>query len=317
VSERRPVTLECLVRSIRSLIERPDLPEAAHRAAEKLLSRACATDLVTTLLEGITDADVSHDAVLAYATAVGTPAIEPLVRALHRGGSPALHRRICDVLIAISPETAVTVIDRLDVDKPEVAVDAVYLARNLKLNALSPRLRELVFYPDARVKLEMLGWIASQDDADTTNLLLASLGDLDRRVRLRVLEALCERREPRVRERMTEMAFAKDLGERSPDEQEAIFRTLGHVGDAGTVVQLRSMVEKRRLLSMGKGPDAKLLAIRALERIHDLGALEVLTRLCDDPADGVKQRAQRAKEALAAAMAGAPDPTPVTTEVTS
>jgi hypothetical protein len=187
-----------------------------------------------------------------------------------------------------------------------VAVDAVYLARALKLATLSPRLRELVFYPDARVKLEMLGWIASHDDADTTNLLLASLGDLDRRVRIRVLDALCDRREPRVRERLTEMAFAKDLGERSNDEQEAIFRTLGFVGDAGTVVQLRAMVEKRRLLPLAKGADTKLLAIRALERIHDAGAIELLARLCEDPADAVKQRAQRAHQALSSAMAGSP-----------
>jgi HEAT repeat protein len=156
------------------------------------------------------------------------------------------------------------------------------------------------------VKLEMLGWIASQNDADTTNLLLASLGDLDRRVRLRVLDALGARREPRVRERLTEMAFAKDLGERAPDEQEEIFKTLGHVGDAGTVVQLRSLVEKRRLMSIGRGADAKLLAIRALERIHDAGAVELLVRLGEDPAEAVRLRAQRAHQTLTAAMAGTP-----------
>jgi HEAT repeat protein len=152
----------------------------------------------------------------------------------------------------------------------------------------------------------MLGWIAQHDDADTTNLLLASLGDLDRRVRIRVLEALCDRREPRVRERLTEMAFAKDISERSNDEQEAIFKTLGHVGDASTVVHLRALVEKRRLLPIVKGPDMKLLAIRALERIHDAGALEILTRLSEDPADAVKNRAQRAHQSLSSAMAGSP-----------
>ena len=302
VAERRPATLERLIRAIREFDTRADLPDVARKAGEKLLSRAASAALVDSFLESFADADVSADPVLAYAIAVGPAATDALMRGLHRGGSPALHRRICDAMIAISPESAAAAIDRLDVDKPEVAVDAVYLARTLKLDALSPRLRELVFYPDARVKLEMLGWIASHDDADTTNLLLASLGDLDRRVRLRVLEALCERREPRVRERITEMAFAKDLGERAPDEQEAIFKTLGHVGDATTVVQLRTLVEKRRLLPIAKGPDAKLLAIRALERIHDRGAVELLARLCEDTAEGVRQRAQRAHQTLTAAL---------------
>jgi hypothetical protein len=306
VTERRAATLERLIRCVRQFQDRTDLPENVRRFGEKMLERAANRELMESLLDGLAGGDGHAGAVLAYAVAVGAPAVDVLVRALHRGAPPALHRRICDAIIAISPETAVSVIDRLDVDQPDVAVDAVYLARTLKLEALSPRLRELVFYPDARVKLEMLGWIAAHDDADNTNLLLASLGDLDRRVRIRVLDALCDRREPRVRERLTEMAFARELSERSTDEQEAIFKTLGHVGDASTVVQLRAMVEKRRLLPMGKGPDLKLLAIRALERIHDAGALELLARLADDPADAVKQRAQRAQQALASAMAGSP-----------
>jgi hypothetical protein len=306
IAERRAATLERVVRCVQELQGRADLPDTVRRFGEKMLARAASKELMESLLDGLAAGDGHAGAVLGYAVAVGAPAVDVLVRALHRGAPPALHRRICDAIIAISPEAAVSVIDRLDVDQPEVAVDAVYLARALKLAALSPRLRELVFYPDARVKLEMLGWIASHDDADTTNLLLASLGDLDRRVRIRVLDALADRREPRVRERLTEMAFAKDLAERSSDEQEAIFRTLGFVGDAGTVVQLRAMVEKRRLLPMSKGPDLKLLAIRALERIHDGGAIELLARLSEDPADAVKQRAQRAHQALSSAMAGSP-----------
>jgi hypothetical protein len=306
VAERRAATLERVVRCVREFQARADLPDPVRRFNEKLLARVAGKELMESLLEGLATGDGHAGAVLGFAVAVGAPAVDVLVRALHRGAPPALHRRICDTIIAISPETAVTVIDRLDVDQPEVAVDAVYLARALKLATLTPRLRELVFYPDARVKLEMLGWIASHDDADTTNLLIASLGDLDRRVRIRVLDALCDRREPRVRERLTEMAFSKELSERASDEQEAIFRTLGFVGDSGTVVQLRAMVEKRRLLPLSKGPDTKLLAIRALERIHDAGALELLARLAEDPADAVKQRAQRAHQALASAMAGSP-----------
>jgi len=306
VTERRATTLERVVCCVREFQSRPDLPESVRRFGEKLLTRAANRELMDSLLEGLPEADGHAGSILAYMVAIGEPAVEPLVRALHRGGSPQLHRRICDAIMTISPAIAHTVIDRLDVEQPEIAVDAVYLARSLQLAALSPRLRELVFYPDARVKLEMLGWIATHDDADTTNLLLASLGDLDRRVRLKVLDALCERREPRVRERLTEMAFAKENAERSTDEQEAIFKTLGHVGDASTVVQLRAMVEKRRLLPIAKGPDAKLLAIRALERIHDAGALELLARLSEDPAEVVRQRAQRAHQALTSAMAGSP-----------
>lgn len=306
VTERRASTLERLLTCVQQYQQRPDLPDHVRSFGDKVLARGGHREILDSMLEGLMDANANAGSVLNYAVAVGPPAVDALVRALHHGPAPAMHRRICDAIVAISPAMAQAAIDRLDVDQAEVAVDAVYLARALKLDTLSPRLRELVFYPDARVKVEMLGWIAAHDNADTTNLLIASLGDLDRRVRLKVLDALCDRRDPRVRERLTEMAFAKDLAERTADEQEAIFKTLGHVGDAGTVVQLRAMVEKRRLLPIAKAPDVKLLAIRALEHIHDLGSLELLTRLSEDPVEAVRQRAQRALQALSAAMAGEP-----------
>jgi HEAT repeat protein len=154
------------------------------------------------------------------------------------------------------------------------------------------------------VKLEMLDWIAARDDSDSTELLLASLKDLDKRVRLRVLDVLCHRRTARVRERLTEVAFGKELAEQAGDEQEAIFKALGCVGDAQTVVHLRALVEKRRFLSLSKGPDAKHLAIRALERIHDDASLELLGKLAEDPNEAIRLRAHRAKETLLAARAG-------------
>jgi HEAT repeat protein len=93
------------------------------------------------------------------------------------------------------------------------------------------------------------------------------------------------------------------LAERGADEQEAIFKTLGSVGDTHTVDQLRGLLEKRKLINLGKGNDSKLLAIKALERIRDRSALDVLTRLCEDSSEAVRLRAQRAKEHLSDALA--------------
>jgi HEAT repeat protein len=240
--------------------------------------------------------------VLDYARAVGANAVEPLTRALHRVEGNTLHRQICDVLVAAAGDSLSSALDRFDIDNPQVAVDAVYIARSLELPTLTPRLRELVFYPDPRVKLEMIEWLARRTDADSTELLLQSLADLDKRVRLRVFEALADRTDPRVRECLGDLAFAKDLADRSTDEQEAIFRTLGSVGDARTVEQIRTMAEKRKLINMGKGPESKLLAIRALERIQDRSALEVLARLAEDSNEAVRLRATRAQETLQTAL---------------
>lgn len=305
--EKNPATLERVVHIVKEFRAREDLTPAVRQYCDKELARLADPELVAAFLEGA-GGDGRADAGVAYATAVGAPALDALVKTLHRVGGPVLHKRICDAILAIageSPQDVMDIIDRLDVDHPEEAIDAVYLAKALKVKALTPRLRELVFYPDARVKLEMLGIVAADDDEDATQLLLQSLSDLDKRVRIRVLEALCNRNEPKVREKLSEIAFAKDLADRSPDEQEAIFKTLGSVGDAHTVDQLRAMLEKRKLIQIGKGGnESKLLAIRALERLRDRTALDVLARLCEDGNEAVRLRAQRAKEHLADALAG-------------
>jgi hypothetical protein len=136
--------------------------------------------------------------------------------------------------------------------------------------------------------------------------LLSSLADLDKRIRLRVLDALADRAVPRVRDKVSELAFGKDFNERAADEQEAFFRTLGSVGDIHTVDQIRSVIEKRRRIGSGKGSDVKLLAIRALERIRHQTALDLLNRLVEDTSEAVRLRAARASETLSASLAAGP-----------
>ena len=247
VSEKSPVTLEGLARLIREFSTREDLPDSVKAFCASIRAQVASPALAADFLEELTAAGSSADVILSYAVEVGAAATDALVRTLHRVDTGPLHRRICDTLIAVAGDKLAPVLDRFDVDHPEVALDAVYIAKAIRMPALSPRLRQLAFYPDARVKLEMLGWVIERADADATEVLLASLNDPDKRVRLMVLDALLERSQPRVREVLAGIAFGKELAERAADEQDAIFRALGHVGDATTVTQLRAMVERRKI----------------------------------------------------------------------
>ena len=307
VDEKNPATLEGLARFIREFSKREDLPESVKAFCAGMRAQVASPALASTFLEELTAADSSADTILSYAVEVGAAATDALVRTLHRIDAGPLHRRICDTLIAVAGDKLAPVIDRFDVDHPEVALDAVYLARAIRIPALSPRLRQLAFYPDARVKLEMLDWVIERADADATEVLLASLKDPDKRVRLKVLDALLGRPQARVRVRevLAQIAFGRELADRSADEQDAIFRALGHVGDAATVAQLRAMVERRKI-GLNKGSEPKLLALRALEKIRDSSALELVARLTEDPNEAVRLRAARVKEALTAALASPP-----------
>jgi hypothetical protein len=304
IDEKNPATLAHLTAAVTAFLERDDLPEVSRAGFEKAMGRLSHPAILADLFERIDRPGPYTEATLRYARAIGAAAVEPLTRAIHRIEGNAVHRDICDALIGVGGESLATALEGFDIDRPAVAVDAVYIARALEL-PLSPRLRELVFYPDARVKLDMIDWISSRKDDEATRLLIKSLDDLDKRVRLRVLESLESRAVAHVRDRVSELAFGKDFNERAADEQEAFFRTLGSVGDIHTVDQIRSMLERRKRLGSGKGVDGKLLAIRALERIHHPAALELLNRLVGDTSEAVRLRAARASETLSNTLAAA------------
>jgi hypothetical protein len=305
VSEKQPTTLARMTQFVREFEVRPDLPAAVSDFCNRLMRKLANPEVLAALFDRIDRPGPYMDATLRYAGAIGRDALEPLTTVLHRIEGVQAHRLICDTLMAIAGEDGGTImaaaLDRFDTEHPAVALDAVYVARAMNL-ALTPRLRELVFYPETRVKLEMIDWISKRDGDDATELLLASLADLDKRIRLKVLDVLSDRRAPGVREKISELAFGKDFNERAADEQEAFFRTLGTVGDIHTVDQIRAMIERRRRIGGGKGADVKLLAIRALERIKHQTALDVLGRLVEDSNEAVRLRAARASETLATAL---------------
>lgn len=304
IDEKQPATLARVTGYIVEFSHRLDLSENVRAFCARALRRLADPEILATLFERIDRPGPYMDATLRYATSVGANAVEPLTRVLHRIEGVQAHRLICDTLMQVAGDGMSAALDRFDTDHPTVALDAVYIAKAMNL-PLTPRLRELVFYPETRVKLEMIEWVSRRDDNEATDMLLASLADLDKRIRLKVLEALTDRAAPGVREKISELAFGKDFNERAADEQESFFRTLGSVGDVHTVDQIRAMLERRRRIGSGKGADVKLLAIRALERIKHPTALDVLSRLVEDSNEAVRLRAARASEMLSKAIGGA------------
>jgi HEAT repeat protein len=230
--------------------------------------------------------------------------VDPLLRVLHHVDGPRAHRDMCDALVEILGDDVVDIIDRFDVDNPLIASDAVYIAGRANVTRLTPSMQELVYYPDRKVKEQMIALVSKMEEDSVVDLLLGAMGDTDKHVRCRAMEAAAERRDPRVRERLHELAFGRDFSGFELDEQEVIFRSLGRVGDATTVASIEGMVEKKGLRRLVGNRDEKLLAIRALEGIADPAAGRVLDALSEDSNHLVQSRARRARAARAQAISG-------------
>jgi hypothetical protein len=282
--------------------KKQQLSDNVETFCNRITAKASEDTVVQSLGERLKFWNKDSEDILAYLTAVGPAVADPLLTVLHNVEGEKLHKEICNVLITVSGHDIADVIEKLDVDKSEVAYDAVYIANRVGMEQMTPKLKELMFYPDVNVKEEMIKLVARVDDPSSAELLLGALADENKKIRIKAMEALAAKEDPRVLERLTELAFGKELSEYESDEQELIFSVLGQIGGSGTVKDMKKFIEKKSLVYFGKNRENKLLAIRALENIKNPASLNLLKKLAGDSNEVVKTRAGRAFGALQRTM---------------
>lgn len=303
IEELDPLTLRNILTVIRKFRTSHKLSVELQEFFDKLGAMISQDTVVETLGEKLKTWDENSEAILGYFTEVGSAVVDSLLKALHNVEGDKLHTEICDVLIKVAGKDISGVIERLDVDKPKVAFDAVYIANKTGMTEMSPKIQELLFYPDVSVKEEMIKLVSRSEDAEAVNLLIGAMDDEDKKIRLLAMDIVSQKKDDgRVLERVTELALGKGLVDRSADERETIFRALGRVGNAGTVAELRKFVDKKNFMQFGKQKENKLLAIRALEFIHSSASVGFLKKLTADSNTVVQTLAQRAHDSLVKSM---------------
>jgi hypothetical protein len=301
VDECVPTTVTRLMRILSRFRSEHRLPDSIVEYCARLESQLTATRLVDKLGEMMGRGEDAGE-ILEYFRLLGDRATDQLLRILHHVEGRKLHRDICDALIDVAGGDVPHILERMDIDNPEIASDAVYIAGRMDPPQLTTRIQELLFYPDRKVKEEVITLITRTGDPATVELLLGVIADEDKNVRCRAMEAAADIGDERVRDRLEEIAFGKDLPERETDEQEVLFRALGRVGDANTVAALTRFVDKKSFRNLGRSRENKFLAIRALEGIRLPSALLTLDKLSEDSNNLVHSRARRARDVLAAAL---------------
>jgi hypothetical protein len=302
VADISPHTLRRIIALVNDFKQEQQLPESVVAFCDRIIAKVSEVSVIQALGERLKFWNNDTEEILEYFTAVGRPVVNPLLIVLHNVEGDKLHKKICDVLITVAGDDITDVIEMLDIDNSEVAYDAVYIANRIGMVKMTPKIKELLFYPDLNVKEEILKLVARVDDPSSVELLLGAMTDENKQIRIHAMEAAAKKDDPRVLERLTEVAFSKELSERVSDEQELIFQVLGQIGDAGTVEELKKFVEKKSIPYFGKSRENKFLAIRALENIKSPASLNLLKKLAGDSNEVVKKMAERSLETLQKAM---------------
>ncbi len=297
VEDLDPRTLRRIMKLVGDF-KQQSLPEDIDSFCDTIVTRVGDDSVIQSMGERLKFWNKDSEEILGYFSEVGKPVVDPLLMVLHNVEGEKLHQEICDVLIAVAGGDIDGVIEKLDIDNPEVAYDAVYIANRISMKKMTPKIKELVHYPDVNVKEEIVRLVARIEDPGAVELLLGAVSDENKQIRLQAMDAAASKDDPRVREKFGELAFGKELSDRIPDEQEMIFKVLGRVGNSGTVEELKKFVNRKSIKHFGTSRENKFLAIKALAGIKSPAALSLLKKLMEDSNDLVKSRAQRTYDQL-------------------
>lgn len=295
IEESEVASLDASLSICRRYLERSGTADDTRDFFSRMESKLTESELLMSLAGSLEGAGSDCEEVLSYYRAVGVKAVPTLRRLLDRLSGAKLHREICDALVYVSREDIPTIIDELNLDKPEQARDVVYLVRASGIREVPEVIKQLMHYPDDRVRDEVIGFLAGLGRGDAVVLLSTLLDDPGDHVRSRALVAVEEMADPVLARKVRSIAFGKEISRRNIEEQELVFRVLGKLNGTEALPEIRRMVEKKHVFGLGgsHGKQKKLLAIRALEHIEGAEAREILEQLAEDSNSTVRSRAQR------------------------
>jgi HEAT repeat protein len=293
LSESRLTALANTLLSLRAFAGSAESNPAAIAYLLALEERFTETEFLLSLKD---KAATEPQAVFSYYRQVGKRSVPAVCTLLQELDHPAAHQQACDVLVDVAAEDVPGIIDTFDLDEPRLAHDALYLLRRLGTGGVPSLVGELMFYPDARVRDETIQYLCEVGNDDAAVLLVRLLEHDDKQTRLKALGAMENVSSPIILNRIMLLAFDKELGGRSPDEREHVFRTLGKCVGTRALPDIKRMLSKKTPFGFGKGQkqQAKVLAIRALEHMPGDEALVMLGEMAADTNGFVKSRAQRA-----------------------
>jgi HEAT repeat protein len=236
---------------------------------------------------------------LRYYREVGKTSVPVICTLLESFKKHVVHREACDTLLALAGPDIRAIIDDLNVDNPMVARDIVYLLRMSHPDRVPPLVKELVFYPDTKVREATLELLLDLDGDEAAPLIATLLDDQDKGIRLRALAALEETAAPAAASKLMTLCFDEEAPARDIDEQVRLFAALGKLAGEAAVSRLEQILRKRSWLAFGKNVanDMKLVATHALEHAGGDRAQTLLRTLARDPDAEIRARAEKALSA--------------------
>jgi len=221
---------------------------------------------------------------LRYFQCVGKNAVPGVCELLANLKDGSMHKEACDTLIAIAPDDMLSIVNGLNLDNPQQAMDAVYLISRSTTGTVPPIMSALLACQDAQVRGRAIEYLAQTGNDEAVSMLVKLLEDPDVNTRTATVTAVEGLKHPLIVDKVTALCFTGDAATKDMDELEHMFRAAGRLAGENMLPQLKQMTKKHGWLSLGKNriKQNKLLSITALRSIPGRESYDMLSELSRD-----------------------------------
>jgi len=205
----------------------------------------------------------------------------------------AARKGLLTVLASVRPLPSATIAERLHDTRWFVIRNCVYLLAGACDDEHTLDLLSTVsFYPDERVRREVVRTLSASANERALQLLARFLHDEAASVRILAVRALGTRRSASCLSRLEESIRSKGFLRRSADETAAFLEAFADIGGEAATPLLDSLWRKR-VFARNRPLDLRVAAIGALARVQSNAARNSLTQAASAKEQAVAKAAQR------------------------
>jgi hypothetical protein len=208
------------------------------------------------LARGLRTGNSAQD-LLRYLSLAGENAVPGLCELLARSSDEAVHEKGCDILHSVAGDGLLAIVDKLDIENPLLATDAVRLLARSAPPMMPPVVQRILASREPAVRRCAIDYLVHAATDEAARLLCGLFKDEQQGVRIRAFMSLERFQHPLIVDELTALCFADQTILKTSDELESLFRALGKVAGVAVLPRLRQAVEKKHLLPSGKAGTAR------------------------------------------------------------
>jgi len=247
-----------------------------------------------------------------YLFSLNWNSISPIIHMLGDLKGFLARRMVCEVLMEKGKDHPELLGEGTSDKRWYVVRNVVFVLGTIGSERGSKFLKQVIHHPDLRVRREVVTALFKIPGSEAGTLLISSLKDKDKRIRILALRGLAQRKEKEAMPVLMNILGDDQFKDKAPEEKKNMLESFATIAKGEAISFLVKMVNKRSWLKRDKHNETRIFAIGALSLIDAPEAKAALVQLSKKRNKAIRQACQYALQRIEYRLTRRDEPTKVT-----